>query len=126
METWLVPLDGLSAPKQVSQGRAWAVFSPDGRELIYPEGGSLHARTLDGTDREELREVPLRMGFNTGIPGAPMSADGSWNLQFSAIRSFAQHNRKKGKIICLTCNLKGCMGRCRFQSVEARALLKSA
>src|SRR5262249_46613051 len=51
METWLVPLDGSSAPKQVSQNRAWSVFSPDGRELIYPEGGSLHARSLDGGDR---------------------------------------------------------------------------
>jgi len=27
-----------------------------------------------GFDPLELREVPLRLGFNTGIPGAPMSA----------------------------------------------------
>ena len=25
-------------------------------------------------DPTDMREVPLRMGFNTGIPGAPMSS----------------------------------------------------
>jgi len=70
METWLVPLDGSSAPKQVSQGRAWSVFSPDGRELIYPEGGALHARTFDGADRV------LTGGFPASTRGAVVS--GSW------------------------------------------------
>jgi hypothetical protein len=31
-------------------------------------------RPARGLDPLEMREVPLRMGFNTGIPGAPMSA----------------------------------------------------
>jgi len=26
-----------------------------------------------GIDRLTLNQIPLRMGFNTGIPGAPMS-----------------------------------------------------
>jgi hypothetical protein len=33
---------------------------------------------------------------------------------------------KKGKITCLTCNLKGCVGRCRFQSVECSQPRKAA
>jgi dipeptidyl aminopeptidase/acylaminoacyl peptidase len=70
VETWLVSLDGSSAPKQVSQSRAWAVFSPDGRELIYPEGSALHARTLDGTDRV------LASGFPASTRSAIVS--GSW------------------------------------------------
>jgi hypothetical protein len=27
----------------------------------------------------------------------------------------AAHIGKKGKVTCLTCKLKGCVGRCRFQ-----------
>jgi hypothetical protein len=34
--------------------------------------------------------------------------------------------RKKGRITCLTCNLKGCVGRCRFQSVECSQPKKAA
>ena len=36
-------------------------------------GGWQKRQPSSGTDRTDMREVPLRMGFNTGIPGAPMS-----------------------------------------------------
>jgi hypothetical protein len=28
------------------------------------------------------------------------------------------HKAKKGKITCLTCRLKGCVGKCRFEVVD--------
>lgn len=31
----------------------------------------------------------------------------------------AAHKGKKGKITCLTCKLKGCVGNCRFQVVDS-------
>jgi hypothetical protein len=40
------------------------------------------ARVLDPL---ELREVPLRMGFNTGIPGAPMSVAGASSIPLSKV-----------------------------------------
>ena len=30
----------------------------------------------------------------------------------------ADHKRKKGKITCTTCQLKGCVGRCHFEAVK--------
>jgi hypothetical protein len=96
--------------------------------VIFPAeaGGWLQRKSVPGMDREDLHEVPLRMGFNTGIPGAPKSATGASDLAVSEIRLIAQHNRKKGKITCLICNLNGCVGRCRLQSVGDSPLLKSA
>jgi dipeptidyl aminopeptidase/acylaminoacyl peptidase len=70
-EVWLVALDGSSAPRQVSQGRGWTVFSPDGRELIYPEAGSLHAKAIaGGADRV------VANGFPASTRAAAVS--GSW------------------------------------------------
>jgi hypothetical protein len=37
-----------------------------------------------GIDRLGSREVPLRLGFNTGIPGAPMSASRTSGLRLRA------------------------------------------
>jgi hypothetical protein len=98
----------------------WLALGPKIGWVTFPAevGGWEKRQPPSGKDRKEMREVPLRMGFNTGIPGAPLSADSSSNLQFSEKRPIARHNRQKAKIICLTCNLKGCVGRCRFQSVE--------
>jgi hypothetical protein len=38
-------------------------------------GGWQKRRFAGGADPTDMREVPLCMGFNTGIPGAPISAD---------------------------------------------------
>ena len=73
-----------------------------------------------------MREVPLKMGFNTGIPGAPRSAAGALDPPVLKVLPGAQRGRKRAKIICLTCHFKGCVGHCRFQSAEVAPLLKSA
>jgi hypothetical protein len=62
----------------------------------------------------------------TGIPGAPKSAAGALGLPALEVRPIAKQKRAKAKVVCLTCNLKGCVGRCRFQSVEVPPLFKSA
>jgi hypothetical protein len=31
----------------------------------------------------------------------------------------ASHDSRKGKLTCATCKLKKCVGRCRFERVEA-------
>jgi hypothetical protein len=88
-------------------------------------GGWQERRRASGIDQFIMREVPLKMGFNTGIPGAPKSAAGALGLPVSEIRPVVKRKRKKAKVICLTCNLNGCVGRCRFQSVEVPGFLKS-
>jgi len=37
-------------------------------------GGWQKRQRSSGIDPLDMREVPLRMGFNTGIPGAPSSS----------------------------------------------------
>jgi len=74
-----------------------------------------------GADLIDMREVPLCMGFNTGLPGASMSASGA-----SALRLLDLTEHKKDKITCRTFNLKGCVGRCSFQPVDVPPLAKSA
>jgi hypothetical protein len=55
----------------------WFAFDPETGWVMFPaEIGGWHSRRpSSGVDPTEMREVPLRMGFNTGIPGAPMSSD---------------------------------------------------
>jgi hypothetical protein len=38
----------------------------------------------------------------------------------------AGHKAKKPKVTCLTCKLKGCLGRCRFQAVDCSRPPKAA
>jgi len=38
----------------------------------------------------------------------------------------ADHKRKKGRITCTTCDLKGCVGRCRFEAVKCPQPSKAA
>ncbi|HEY1338178.1 MAG TPA: hypothetical protein VGF59_11745 [Bryobacteraceae bacterium] len=38
----------------------------------------------------------------------------------------ASHGSKKTKVTCLTCKLKGCVGRCRFQAVDCPRPPKAA
>ena len=55
----------------------WFAFDPETGWVMFPaEVGGWHSRhASSGVDPTDMREVPLRMGFNTGIPGAPMSPD---------------------------------------------------
>jgi hypothetical protein len=54
----------------------WFAFIPAaGWVMFRPEiNGWQKRQAAHGMNRLTLREVPLRMGFNTGIPGAPMPA----------------------------------------------------
>lgn len=36
---------------------------------------------------------------------------------FQILSSPARHKPQKGKVTCVTCNLKGCLGRCHFEVV---------
>jgi hypothetical protein len=54
----------------------WFAFDPETGWVMFPaEVGGWHSRHASSdVDPTDMREVPLRMGFNTGIPGAPMSS----------------------------------------------------
>jgi hypothetical protein len=106
----------------------WFAFDPRMEWVMFPAqvGGWQKRRPSGSINRIDMREVPLRMGFNTGIPGAPKSAAGNPGLPVADIRPIAQRHRKNSKITCLCCNLIGCAGCCRLQSEEVPALLKSA
>jgi len=53
----------------------WFAFDPEGGWVIFPaEVGGWKKRQPYDVDLIDMREVPLSRGFNTGIPGAPMSA----------------------------------------------------
>ena len=51
----------------------WLAFSQETGWLMFPSevGGWEKRQPTSGIDKFDLRELPLRMGFNTGIPGAP-------------------------------------------------------
>ena len=53
----------------------WFAFAPTTGWVSFPAeiDGWRKRRSVSGVNRLVMREVPLRMGFNTGIPGAPMS-----------------------------------------------------
>ncbi|MEO8596254.1 MAG: hypothetical protein ABI759_23250, partial [Candidatus Solibacter sp.] len=102
-----------------SQLIGWVTFPPE-------IGGWQKRRCVSGVVLFDMREVPLKMAFNTGLPGAPKSATGPLGLPALDVQPNAKQKRKRAKIVCLTCNLTGCVGRCRFQSVETPPLLKSA
>ena len=49
----------------------WFAFGPAGWVIFPAEvGGWEKRKPAIGTDQIDMREVPLRLGFNTGIPGA--------------------------------------------------------
>ena len=103
----------------------WFAFGPKVGWMMFPAevGGWNKRHPTCGAALIDIREVPLCMGFNTGIPGAPMSASGVLDLPELGI---TEHSRKKGKINCLTYKLKGCVGRCFIHAVEVSPLSKSA
>jgi hypothetical protein len=106
----------------------WFALSPIIGWVVFPAeiGGWQKRRRASGIVIFDMREVPLKMGFNTGIPGAPKSAAGALGLPALEVRPAGQRNRKSAKVVCVTCNLKGCVGRCHFQTVEGPRVLKSA
>ena len=89
-------------------------------------GGWQKRQPVSGIDPLDLREVPLRMGFNTGIPGAPMSAAGVLALPVAANQPNAQANRKRAGIASLADRFKGNVGHRRFQAADHTIRLKSA
>jgi hypothetical protein len=61
----------------------WFAFCPKVGWVMFPAelAGWQKRQPARGIDRLGLREVPLRLGFNTGIPGAPMSASSTSGLR---------------------------------------------
>ena len=84
-------------------------------------GGWQKRQPVSGMDPLDLREVPLRMGFNTGIPGAPISAAGVSKLAVTGIRPKERPIRKNAGIVGLAY-----VGDRRFQAADHTIRLKSA
>ena len=57
----------------------WFAFSPKTGWVMFPAeaDGWQKRQPARGIDPLDMQEVPLRMGFNTGIPGAPMLSVGA-------------------------------------------------
>ena len=57
---------------------SWLAFGPKIGWVMFPAevGGWKKRQPARGVDPLYMREVPLRMGFNTGIPGAAVSRSG--------------------------------------------------
>jgi hypothetical protein len=95
----------------------WFAFGSKIGSVIFPAevAGWNKRQPTCGADLIDMREVPLCMGFNTGLPGASMSASAASALRLLEV-DFTEH--KKGNITCRTLRLKGCVGRCSFQPVD--------
>lgn len=54
----------------------WFACSPETGWFMFPAeiDGWTKRKPSTGIDPTTMHEVPVRMGFNTGIPGAPMSS----------------------------------------------------
>lgn len=106
----------------------WFAYGPEIGWVMFPAeiAGWQKRQPARVTDPIDMREVPLRMGFNTGIPGAPMSAGGTSDLLQPEVSRITEHHRKKGKITCLTSKLQGFAGRRRNQAPECPPFSKSA
>jgi len=62
-QEWIVPSVGSQAPQALLQERtpAWAVFSADGRSLLFPEKGALHSIDVSGgTDKVVVENFPMQ------------------------------------------------------------------
>lgn len=57
----------------------WFAFGPEVGWVMFPAevDGWKKRKPARGVDPLDMREVPLRMAFNTGIPGAPPLAAGA-------------------------------------------------
>ncbi len=56
----------------------WFAFSPETGWVMFPAeaGGWSKRQPARGIDPIHVREVPLRLAFNTGMPGAPCAFSG--------------------------------------------------
>jgi len=106
----------------------WFAFGPTTGWVMFPAevGGWEQRQPVSGIDPIDLREVPLRMGFNTGIPGAPKSAAGVSKVPLAKIRPNAQPNRKQTGTVSLAYCFKGRVGPRRFQPADNTGWPKSA
>jgi hypothetical protein len=61
-----------------SYSTRWYAFSVSTGWVMFPAeiGGWEERQPARGIDPIDVREVPLRMAFNTGFPGAPCPAEG--------------------------------------------------
>jgi hypothetical protein len=66
----------------------WFAFDAEIGWVTFPAevGGWQKRKPYIRTDTIDLRETSLSRGFNTGIPGAPVSAAGAWDLPFQVSR----------------------------------------
>ena len=57
----------------------WFAFDPEIGWVMFPAeaGGWQKRQPARGVDPLDMREVPLRMGLNTGIPGEAVSRSGA-------------------------------------------------
>ena len=76
----------------------WFAFNPQVGWVMFPAVvcGWHERRRASNYDPLDMREVPLRMGFNTGIPGAPMSESHPPNFV-----SALPHRVKKRRVLSL-------------------------
>jgi hypothetical protein len=51
----------------------WFAFSPETGWVMFPaeRNGWRRRQPARGFDPIDVREVPIRLGFNTGLPGSP-------------------------------------------------------
>jgi dipeptidyl aminopeptidase/acylaminoacyl peptidase len=57
-QDWIIPMDGVKPPQPLLEGRtpAWIVFSPSGKELIFPEKGKLRSIDRSGMNEKVVVE----------------------------------------------------------------------
>lgn len=77
VETWAVSTAGGAPPRRVLPQRkpAWITLSPDGGDLLFPEGGTLYAQALDsGAVRAMIHPFPARTDPPVAAPGHELLA----------------------------------------------------
>jgi hypothetical protein len=65
----------------------WFAFGPEIGWVMFPAevGGWQRRQPARGIDPIDMREVPLRMGLATGIPGVGVSGSGSSDVPLTDV-----------------------------------------
>jgi hypothetical protein len=81
----------------------WFTFGPEIGWMMFPAevGGWKKRQPASAADIGDMREVPLCMGFNTGIPGAPSSATGGPDVALGQVTRITEKRTKSRRGICL-------------------------